>query len=441
LRLARRHVLRGLPVLGLLLLAACAAPSKRPTTAPAPPPSLPVPPLAAAPPAAPLPVPPASPWERLRTRFALDPCNYRPDVRRLARNYADSPFLFERSWKAALPFLLLVIDEIETRDLPGELALLPYVESGYRPLPGKRNLPGGMWQLAVGTAREMGLTVSDEVDERLDARASTRAALDLLERYERVFKDWRAADLAYNSGEFRMRKLLAGREARALSADELARLNPQAQRHLDRMFALACIVESPATFGLELPAPEAADHLATVTLEAAMDLRLAAHLAGVSRSDMAQWNAGYRNHRMPSNARELLMPAPRVASFHANAARVPLALWGDWHEERAGFSGSIARWAELHGVDTPALAAANGVGEDETLLRNTPLLLPGAVTAHRAPAAASGQRSHEHVVKAGDSLWTIARRYSLTLERLRRLNPGIDADLQPGDRIRVGVGQ
>jgi membrane-bound lytic murein transglycosylase D len=427
---------------GVLLLAACAAPQKRsehlppPGPAPAAPADEPAPAPAPAPPVADV-----SPWQRLRARFVFDACGYRPEVQRIARSYASHPGPFARDWREAMPFFLLVLAEIERRDLPGEFALLPYVESRYHPETGAGNRPGGMWQLMPATARAAGLRIDAGFDQRLDALESTAVALDLLERHERMFSDWRVADLAFNTGEFRMKKLLAGREPGRMSADELAQLHPLAQQHLDRLLALACIVSAPERHGVQLPEPEVGDHLEVVTLEAAMDLRLAARLAGVPRADMQRWNAAFRRDRMPADVPyRLLMPAIVAARFRDTATTIPPALWADWHEERATRSGTIGDWAGELGIDGTVLALANGVRPEQRILHNARLLLPGVGAQAIATAPGPERQPGFHVVSPGDTLWRVARRYSMPLERLRRLNPGMRATLRPGDRIRIGIG-
>lgn len=442
MRASRTRWSRLLPGACALLLAACATPPQRPVVLPAPP----APPPVAAPALEQPAEPPAedpSPWQRLRTRFELDACDYRPEVQRIARNYARHPIPFIRSWREAMPFFLLVVDEVERRDLPGEFALLPYVESRYHPEPSIGNRAGGMWQLMPATARAGGLRIDADYDQRLDALDSTSVALDLIERHERMFSDWRTADLAFNAGAFRIRKLLAGRDPVQMDAEELAKVHPLAQQHLDRLLALACIVAEPERFALELPEPDVDDRLAIITLEAAMDLRLAARLAGVPRTDMQRLNAAFRRNHMPTDAPyRLLVPEVAAERFRDAAATIPASLWADWHEERAPHSGTLADLAGGHGIDAATLAAANGIAPDGRVLHGTRLLVPGAT-----PAAASASAQvrdappHMHTVAPGDTLWRIARRYSMSLERLRRLNPEARAILRPGDRIRVGIGQ
>lgn len=431
---------------GIVLIAACSAPSTRPPPAPPVGPApTPAPPAAepstAAAPAVPA-VADASPWPRLRARFALPGCDYRPEVQRQAREYTRNPKRFAATWQQAMPFLLLVVDELDRRDLPGEFAMLPYVESLYQPIPATGNRPAGMWQLMPDTARGGGLAVGSRYDTRLDALASTRVALDLIERYDRQFADWRLADMAFNSGESRVRKLLGGRDASTFSAAELAALpfNPTTHEHLDRVLALACIIDDPQRFSVELPEPTDDDYLLGVPLEAGMDLRLAARLAGVELDDLKRWNAGYLNDRMPENAlHRLLLPANRAGDFLAARETVPTELWGNWRVLRTSRSNDIASWAAQLGVPVNVLAMANGVDEDGTIAAATTLLLPGRETErdNRPARAAQAATRGVHTIAPGDTLSGIAQRYGMPLKRLKQLNPQAKGILHPGQSLRV----
>lgn len=343
-----------------------------------------------------------------------------------------------------MPFLLLVVDELDRRDLPGEFAMLPYVESLYQPIPATGNRPAGMWQLMPATARGGGLAIGNRYDTRLDAIASTRVALDLIERYDRQFSDWRLADIAFNSGEFRVRKLLGGRDASSLSAAELAALpfNQTTHQHLDRVLALACIIEDPDRFAVELPEPTADDYLLRVPLESGMDLRLAARLAGVELDDLKRWNAGYLHDRMPDDAfHQLLMPANRADDFLAAREEVPAELWGNWRELRAPRSENISTWAAQLGVPVNVLAMANGLDETGVVAASAPLLLPGVEKERNArPESATTRNTTTrkvHVIAAGDTLSGIARRYGMPLKRLKQLNPQANGVLRLGQPLVV----
>jgi membrane-bound lytic murein transglycosylase D len=401
-----------------------------------------------------------SPWSRLRARFAMQDCDYRPQVQHWVMVYTKDPRTFAASWKHALPFLLIVTDEIERRNLPGEFAMLPYLESGYEPIASHGDRVAGMWQLMPDTAKEVGLAVGADYDARLDALDSTRGALDLIQRYHEEFSDWRLADMAFSSGEFHVRRLLGVRDAHALSAEELSHVafKPITYSHLDRLLALSCIVNDPTRFGVALPEPMLTDRLQEVALQNDIDLRLAAHLAALPVGEVKRWNAGYRRNHMPADApHRLLLPAVNIARFHAAADVVPAQLWSDWREERTAGSGSIGTWAARIGVPVALLAVANALDENATLAPATALLVPGrepdpAIEDDKPSAASSRHRvaskdnqphaaspSH-HVIVAGDTLSGIAHHYSIPLQRLRKLNPRAKDALRPGDHLRLSDG-
>lgn len=432
-----------LPVALTLLLAACATPPTRtPQTLSAPPPS-----TATIPRVEPATAPaaadalPASPWVRLRATFAMQGCAYRPEVQRWVAIYTKRPRQLAASWAKAMPFLLLVVDELARRNLPGEFAMLPYVESAYQPVASRGDRAAGMWQIVPDTAREQGLIINATYDGRLDAIASTAAALDLITHYRDEFGDWRLADMAYNSGEFRVRKLLGGRDAHSLSAAELGRLafNPVTHDHLDRVLALSCIIDDPARFGVTLPEPRAADVFAMVPLKAGMDLRLAARLAGLDVHDVQRWNAGYRRSRMPTTVpHRLWLPKASVANFETAAAAVPTEMWGDWREQRVASSGGIGTWATQVGVPVEVLAAANALDADATVARESALLLPGRDPDPVEDAAATAL-DRSVVIRSGDTLSRIAQRHSIPLSQLKKLNPAATGTLHPGQRLRLGI--
>jgi membrane-bound lytic murein transglycosylase D len=429
------------------LLAACStaperravpAPTIEPSLPPAPAPEKPAPPEISAPaPHASVAI--ASPWQTLRDSFAMKSCDYRPQVVRWARRYTASPWHFTAGWERALPFLEIVVEELDRRHLPGEFAMLPYVESGYEPVSAHGDRPDGMWQLDADTAREEGLLITPDYDGRLDVAASTTAALSLIERYQKEFGDWRLADMAFNSGEYRVKNLLKGRDAHSLTAAELGKLsfNQITHDHLDRLLALSCIVADPARFGVTLPEPSADARLKTIILQSGMDIRLAARLAGLEPSELKRYNAAYRRHRMVSGMPyQLMMPSSSVERFQAAAQAIPVALWNDWREQKAARTSGLASWAAEVGIPVAVLAAANSMGESETVGPTTRLLLPGRDTETVEKPA----RSSSYLIKAGDTPTSIAQTCGVSLAELKRMNPTLDPKrLKPGVRLRVGA--
>ena len=375
-------------------------------------------------------------WDRLRTRFAMDGCAYSEAVPREALRYTRSPEHFNASWQEAIPSLLLVLSEIERRDLPGEFALLPYVESQYRSLPAKGKGPAGIWQLMSRTAIDQGLHVSDAYDQRLDILASTDVALSLIERYDREFSDWRLASMAFNAGEFRVKRALREVSTTSLDAQRLARLKLTAttHQHLLRLLALSCIVSEPERFGVNLPKETAEDLLVEVTAPAAIDLRLAASLAGLGVTDVLRHNAawsGQVNPRGPS-VRLLL---PRMATERLNLALTgfPEDMLGDWHTQHIAAAVPLTDLAATLGIAPDLLAMANRLDPHSQLQPGQLMLLPGA---ERPPNPALDREVH--AIKPGDTLSRIARRYRVRLEDLLRWNEMTTRSiLRPGSTLRI----
>lgn len=427
------------------LLAACSVAPQRPAPVMAPrptetatPPALPSTPDTAVAASA---VPEPSPWMRMRARFEMPGCEYSAEVMRWAQQYTRSPQRFAESWKPALPFLLLVLDEIERRKLPGEFALLPYVESHYRPLDAKGNLPAGMWQLMPVTARERGLRIDRDYDGRLDAIDATRAALELIERYDREFGDWRLATMAFNAGEFRVKRQLAGRSGGSLDAAALARLDLNAitHDHLERMLALACIVAHPERFDVEMPLPERADHLVAHPLDGSIDLRVAARVAGLPLDALRRLNAGHRDLRTAAGApARLLLPEPHVDALVEATAAHPRLLQAQWRTSTVKRTVGIDELASASTLDARALALANGVAADATIAAGTEVLVAASAD-HATPAPAATSTSiAQHVVQAGDTLSAIARRYRVRVSELLGWNAlRAKSTLRLGMRLRV----
>ena len=422
-----------------LLLAACAS---GPTynAAPAEPDAV------AAPPAAPAVAPPAplpskvaaqpipSPWPRLRARFAMPGCDYSPAVQHWARMYAQAPNDFSSSLSEAMPYLLLVLEQIEKHRLPGEFAFLPYVESNYTAIATTGDRAAGIWQLMPDTAREAGLRITDDYDGRLDVYASTVTAIGLLQQYNDEFGDWRLADMAFNAGMYKVRQLLSTHKKNEWTAHEMGRLhvNPGTHDHLAKLLALSCIVSDPWRYRIRLPEPTYDDTVAVLELPAPLDLHVAARLAGIDDAQLRHLNPGFVRMRMPADGPfRLVIPASRRLAIEQTLGKLPQYVWRDWHEAVLKQAETISIFAMLDDVDPNALAAINGVAPDAALTPGTRLLLPGpakdtdllaAVPAPPAAYTAALALPGMVVVHAGDTLWDIARRYGLHVDDLLRWN-------------------
>ena len=436
-----------------LLLAACAGNAPR-VEAPVPAESPPIPVQAqpAPAPATPAPAqaaPIESPWPQLRASFVMPGCGYNAAVLHWTRMYSQVPREFASSLSEAMPYLLLVREQLAKHHMPGEFAFLPYLESNYVPIATSGDRAAGIWQLMPDTANEAGVRITANYDGRLDIYTSTVAAIGLLQQYHEEFGDWRVADMAFNAGLYKLRQLVARPPAKGLpaqwSARELGRLpvNAGTHDHLAKLLALSCIVSDPARYHIRLPEPQPEDSMALLALPAPVDLHLAARLAGLDITRLRQLNPGYLRGNMPAEGPfQLLVPATRRLLVEQTLGKLPQYVWRNWHEVVLKQTETLDLFAMMGDIDPTALAAVNGHAATASLPPGTRLLLPGvaadtnAAIAEAAPTPADealAQLPESLVVHAGDTLWDIARRYGLHVEDLLRWN-----GLSRGGTLRLG---
>jgi len=341
-------------------------------------------------------------WDQLRSSFAMTDCDADPSVRTWARRFTRDPRQFEKRLRAVLPQLTYVQEVAAHYDVAGEFVLLPWIESHFQSLPGHRNLPAGMWQIVPVTAGSMGLRVNGRYDGRLDVDASANAVMKLLKQYHDQFHDWRVVDYAYNAGEFSVRKLI---QQHGMPADEpvIPRWPVRAvtREHLTKLLAMACVVREPARFDVTLPTLPGEQHLVQVRISHSMPIMQAANRAGMSVDTLKDLNAAFRSDMIDADATSyLLLPAAHVQQFRDALPSQP---------SRATTDSSLASLADSS-LELPSPAAT------------LPTAKPHAKT---------------HTVKGGESLWQIARRYSVNIAQLQRWNHLHGEVLRPGQVLMV----
>lgn len=417
------------PVLAQPRSAAPAAPPPRPRS--------PRPPAAAAPPE-------PSTWEILRSGFAFPGCDYAPATLTWTRRYAGHPRRFAATLDQMLPALDWTARRIAEAGLPTELALLPIVESHFRPHPAPQARPAGIWQMVAGTARSAGVRIDPWFDGRLNLAAATAGAIVLFDRYlERFDGDWRLALVAYNAGEYRVRKALERHPEPGPALADLAALELPAASldYIARLLALACLVRDPARFDLDLPTLEPERRLAHVELPDVAGSTLARALSGLPRERFEQVNAGLlRGRTPPGGPFTLLVAEQRAPSVPALLAQVPARARVEWHRRGLADDEGIEQLAARSGVPLDALLALNGLADPGSLDAGRTLWLPGDGRQQSAPTRTTpgtGPASGEavHVVRSGESLWSIARRHGLTVADLLRYNRLDHSRIRPGQRL------
>ena len=335
----------------------------------------------------------------------MSDCDADPAVLAWAQRYTKNPDHFEDQLRQAMPQLIYVHEVAERYGVAGEFALLPWIESGFQSLPGRRNRPAGMWQIMPMTANKMGLRVDGRFDARLDVDASANAVMKLLSHYHDTFDDWRVVDYAYNTGEFNIEKLV-GKYGTPPAQPVIPRLPVKSgtKEHLTRLLAMACVVREPERFGVSLPTISDEQHLVQVSISQSMPMAKAADQAGLPVSTMKDLNAAFRGNTMDAGAVSyVLLPANHAQQFRDSLLQSPSAADAD-----------VTQLAE----DALPVTAESG---DST-----------------SPKSRTNEKTH--TVKNGESLWQIARRYSVSTKELQRWNHLHGLALKPGQVLKVSGG-
>jgi len=384
-------------------------------------------------------------FDRMRAGFKLDDIDS-PRIDQQLAFYANNPAYLERVFGRAGLYLHHIVQEIEARGMPLELALLPVVESAFEPYAQSWVRANGLWQFMPGTGERFGLKQDWWYDGRRDVIASTRAALDYLQyMHDEFFDDWLLAIAAYNCGEFRVQREVTNNRARGLPVDFFSlKLPAETRAYVPKLMAMRRLVANPEDYGIAFSPIPNEPYFAKVDTGGQLDLSLAAELAGITVDEVYELNPGF--HRWatdPAGPHVLLLPRESADAFRRNLEllspdeRVRVSL----HKVRPGES--VASIAKKYKTQPIVVRDMNSLGSD-SLVVGSEIRVPTAVVNLPAKvmlAAArvdgrgnrSGRRPAVHVVRSGDSLWAIAKRHRMNVNTLARLN-----GMGPGDTLRAG---
>lgn len=391
-------------------------------------------------------------WTRVRRGYALPEHLDEPRVQSQIDWYRCHPDFLERVTARAEPYLHLIFKEIEARGMPSELLLLPVVESAYLPYAYSHGRAAGLWQFIPSTGRHFGLRQDWWYDGRRDVVASTRAALDYLQRLNQRFNgDWLLALAAYNGGQGTVGRAIERNARRGLPTDFWSLDLPrETQDYVPKLLAVAAIVRDPGLFDMALwPVPDE-PYLTEVGLDSQIDLAIAADLAGLSVEEIYLLNPAFnRWATSPDGPHRLLLPIESAGRFQANLAALPAQARVTWRRHRIHEGESLGTIARSYGTTVAVLKQSNGL-RGNTIRAGDHLLVPTAqpasadyrLTAEQRRQATQAQPKgaikRTHVVRPGDTFWDIARRHGVSVRQLAAWNGMAPGDiLRPGDEIVI----
>lgn len=379
-------------------------------------------------------------WARLRAGFRLEQVDH-PRVLKELDRLRRHPGAVHALLKRSTPYLHHIVERVEQRDLPLELALLPAVESGFRPFAHSSNGAAGLWQFMPATGRMLGLEQNRDYDGRRDVTRSTRAALDYLTQlHGRLDDNWLHALAAYNCGIGTVKRAIRRAHTRKHNTSYWKLdLPAETDAYVPRLLAMARIVADPERYGVNLPDVANEPYFDTTTVHGALDLEIAAELAGIPLKEFLVLNPAYRQGATPARGSyKILLPRKHVLAFKQGLAELPRdqRLRSTDHRVRAG--DTLIAIARRYRVSVDAIREANGI-QGHHIRVDQRLRIPLAGRSGVALASRKTSRSKvRYEVRKGDSLYTIARQFSVSIAQLKRWND-VGRYIRPGQELTVYV--
>jgi len=390
-------------------------------------------------------------WARVRRGFAM------PDldtdlVRERERWYASRPDYVERMTTRGSRYLFHIVVELETRGMPTELALLPFIESAFNPQAMSSAKASGMWQFMPATGRDFDLKQNVFRDDRRDVLASTRAALDYLQRLYGMFGDWHLALAAYNWGEGSVQRAIARNQKLGLPTDyQSLKMPDETRNYVPKLQAVKNIVTAPQAFSLTLPPVANHPYFLSVPIQRDIDVDVAARLAGISVEDFKTLNPQMNKPViLAAGTPQILLPYDNASAFIRKLGehRAPLATWTAWVAPRNMRTVDAAREV---GMTESLLREVNRIPPRMVVKAGSTLLVPRSerrqsdvavqvadnATMVLAPDAPARKKV---VLKAGkrDSVASVAKRYGVSASQVAEWN-SVERSTQfkPGQQIVV----
>lgn len=400
-------------------------------------------------------------WQRIRQQSQLEiPDN--AEVRKYRQFYLRYQSFYDQIAQRAHPFLYHIVVELEKRQMPVELALLPVIESGFNPL-AQAGAPAGLWQMVPQTAKNFGLKRNQWYDGRKDPIASTEATLNYLQHlYDELGDDWLNAVAGYNAGEGKIQQAIAANRRAGRSVHFWSLRIPS--RHtstVPKWLALIDILKNSERYGIRFAHIPNRPQIAIASLSGQVELNAAAKLAGISLIELKRLNPAFRGTvTSASGPHRLVLPADKVALFAKQSHRLPQAkhqqLASSWPaEDRSGSrqttvgryrvkSGdSLSLIAQKNGISVKKLKLLNNLKSDQLKigqqlrLESDPQLQEVAQSQRKNKTTAS-KATRSYQIQPGDNLWDLARKFKVDVVALQKLNQLTSKSaLKPGQSLKI----
>jgi len=383
-------------------------------------------------------------WARIRNGFKLpesDPRLTRAHEQGFARNNAA---YIQRAAQRSRPYLFYIVEEVERRGMPMEIALLPMIESAFNPQAQSPMKASGIWQFIPSTGKVYGLQQNAWYDGRRDILQATNAALDYLQKLYGMFGDWELALAAYNCGE----GCVARAQSRGAGSDYASiRLPQETRNYVPKLVAVRNIIQEPDRFGINLETLPNEPYFLQVKLKHPMEARQAARMAEMDLEDFLILNPAFNRRVIFTETQNvLLLPTDKVETFqfnlHQKGSQHRLQSYAAKRGENANsiaakFGVSLAWLKEYN----PLKLFKGKVAQTQTLVVPMVKVTPAADTISvkiTRNTLAKRPVMRTHTVRKGDTLARVAKIYKVKIADIRQWNENAEP-LRLGSKLSIPV--
>lgn len=384
-------------------------------------------------------------WQYMISLYAIPEMN-NARIDREIKRFLAHPEYIEKIQERAEPYLYNIIKEIEAKGLPGELALLPAVESGFKAHAYSHARAAGLWQFMPATGRLYGLDQNWWYDGRRDVYSSTAAATSYLQKLGGMFdNDWLLALASYNAGMGTVGKAVRRNIARHKPADFWSlKLPRETQKYVPKLLALAKIFANAEYYGITLKKQEHKPTFVAVNIGSQLDLSKAAQLSNISLKELFHLNPGFnRGYTPPQGPHRLLIPVDNVELFKTNLAMLPADQRVKWHRHKIKSGENLGSIALRYQTKVKVIREVNHL-KNNKIRAGAYLMVPGTKKTGnhnpfiKASSINPGNKYPSYKVRKGDSLWSIAKKFGTRSKDLARWNRiGLKTALRPGQTLVI----
>lgn len=386
-------------------------------------------------------------WYRLQQGMMMEPVNNKRVAAQL-KWYLNHRGYLDRVMKRAEIILPFILDELEKNNLPAEMALLPIVESAYQTFAYSHGRASGMWQIIPSTGRFLGLKQNWWYDGRRDIIESTLAAIKYLSSLSQQFNgDWELTLASYNAGPGKIRSAVRYNKKKGRPTDfwHLTRIRQETKDYVPKLLALKELFGNPEKYGFEFHPISNEPTYTIVELEGQIDLALAAELAGITINELYQLNPAFnRWATAPDGPHRLLLPNDKSEQFELALQKVPDEKRINWVRHKIKPGETLSEISRNYRTTTRLIVKVNKIRGTQ-IRAGKYLMVPTATRSLKSYKLSQDSRissiqntkrsgtKHEHIVRSGQSLWSISRDYSVTTSALAKWN-----GMAPIDTLSVG---